>query len=157
LDGGQILQAVLWFIIGRVWSLRVVSTLGLVVGLTIGALCLMSQNGSFALLALFVIWRSAAGWRLAHGLSQQLSAPRHAGYACPACGAAPPAGEYWTCAKCHHRFDTFAEAAACPGCGDTFAETQCPACHARHPLEAWMSDAPLAESGAAESPFRNHV
>ena len=157
LDGGQVLQAILWFVVGRVWSLRIVSALGLVVGLTIGALCLLARNGSFALLALFVIWRSAAGWRLAHGLSQQLAAVRHTGYACPACRSAPPAGEFWACAKCHRRFDTFAEFATCPGCGDSFAETQCPACHARHPLEAWMVGTPFAPDETAESPLGSQV
>ena len=34
LDGGQTLQAVLWFVLGRAWSLLVVSMIGLVVGAT---------------------------------------------------------------------------------------------------------------------------
>lgn len=145
LDGGQILQAILWFVLGRVWSLKIVSVLGMVVGLALAAVCLFARKDLLLLMSLFVVWRSFAGWQQARGLSQLLSAPRHTGHACPECGAAPPVGEYWLCGKCRSRFDTFAEGGACPGCGGQFNETQCPACHARNPLADWLNEAPFAK------------
>ncbi|HJT35533.1 MAG TPA: site-2 protease family protein [Pirellulales bacterium] len=145
LDGGQILQSILWFIVGRVWSLKIVSVLGMVVGVVLAALCLYARLAWLTLMSVFVVWRSFAGWQQAQALSRMLDAPRHAEYACPSCGASPPSGEYWLCGKCHTRFDTFAERGICPGCGGNFKDTQCPACHARHSIDRWLL-APIIEA-----------
>lgn len=149
LDGGQILQSILWFIVGRVWSLKIVSVLGMVVGVVLAALCLFFGQLWLTLMSVFVVWRSFAGWQQARALSRMLDAPRHAECACPSCGAAPPSGEYWLCGKCHTRFDTFAERGVCPGCGGNFKETQCPACHARHSIDQWLWATPATDPRTA--------
>jgi Zn-dependent protease len=138
LDGGQILQAALWFLIGRADSLLVVSILGMIVG---GCVMLLSFLGSFFLLILsaFVLLTATAGFRHGLMLSRLLRAPHHKDAACPSCGFSPPAGNYWTCDECGTRFDTFHCRAQCPGCGKLFRTTMCPECFQRHPIGEWFS------------------
>ncbi|HEV3446018.1 MAG TPA: site-2 protease family protein, partial [Gemmataceae bacterium] len=71
LDGGQMLQAVLWFFIGQARSLTVAGILGLVgaagvIALAIGRL----QNQWLALVAFFVAWQAWKGFRLGTKLQQ---------------------------------------------------------------------------------------
>lgn len=65
LDGGQILQALLWFMIGRARSLQIVSGLGLLAGAAIGVLALMAGELFLVFIALFVVWQAYNGWRVA--------------------------------------------------------------------------------------------
>lgn len=151
LDGGQTLQALLWFVIGRAWSLLVVSSIGLVVGVLLVGLCLWSREIWLAVISLFIASRGWAGFRQGRALARMMSAERHTEFACPACSMSPPAGDYWACGRCHTRFDTFAHLGNCPGCGGQSLETQCVHCHVRHPLAQWMTgrrtlDAPIDAS-----------
>ncbi|HEV3345365.1 MAG TPA: M50 family metallopeptidase [Pirellulales bacterium] len=153
LDGGRILQAVLWFIIGRAWSLRIVGALGFVAGLGFVALALASGEWWSALIALFIASHSVGALRLAQIVSRTARAPRRAGFACPACSASPPQGEFWMCHKCRTQFDTFQHLALCPGCGEDFAVTQCPACQAQHPLPDWVVGSDTVEARVADRAF----
>ncbi|MCC7146353.1 MAG: site-2 protease family protein [Phycisphaeraceae bacterium] len=66
LDGGQTLQAILWFMIGRVRSLRVSAVIGLIVGVAAAGLMLFwKQEFWLALIAVFVVMRSWQGLRMA--------------------------------------------------------------------------------------------
>ncbi len=152
LDGGQILQALLWFVIGRAASLVVVSILGLVgAGLLFlwSGLNLASAAADnvfwlvFMAMAVFMALRSLSGLGLARALWRRQHAPRHEDLACPSCGSAPLKGEFWTCDRCHVHFDTFAEGAVCPWCNTRFEETTCPDCYRRHPIAAWSLSRPL--------------
>jgi Zn-dependent protease len=138
LDGGQIVQALLWFVIGRANSLMVVSVLGLVCGIGILGLAVLAGEWWFGLLAMFIAMRSWAGFQQARGLAKLAKLPRYRGLACPSCGAAPLKGPFWRCNQCHEAFDTFAEGAACPNCGQRFPTTACPECHQKHPIELWV-------------------
>jgi Zn-dependent protease len=137
LDGGQIVQSLLWFVIGQARSLWVVSLFGLVVATGLVCLSLWIQSVWFVLMAGFMAMRCWSGFQLSRAMLRILNAPRRPEFRCPACGVSPPIGEVWTCGQCHARFDTFAQQAVCPRCGGQFPVTQCPACHARSPLEAW--------------------
>jgi Zn-dependent protease len=137
LDGGQIVQALLWFIIGRVYSLMTVSIIGLVVGGALIVVTLAQQNWWFAIIAVFVAMQSLNGFRVARLLAQRARAPRHNELHCPSCGMSPLAGSYWRCSQCGDTFDTFANRAACPNCGQRFPITACTECGERHPIEAW--------------------
>src|SRR5947199_199572 len=95
LDGGQILQALLWFVIGRVKSLLVVSVIGLVVAAVAIVVALAERETWFVILAAFVALRSWAGFRYARVLAAAEAIPRRPGVACPSCGAHPPVGPYW--------------------------------------------------------------
>jgi Zn-dependent protease len=65
LDGGQILQALLWFVIGRARSLMVSGTLGLAgaAGAIVLALVRL-QDQWLALMAVFVAWQAWRGFRM---------------------------------------------------------------------------------------------
>jgi Zn-dependent protease len=65
LDGGQILQALLWFVVGRARSLMVSGIIGLVgaAGLIVLAVVRLQDNW-LAFVALFVAWQAWRGFRL---------------------------------------------------------------------------------------------
>jgi DNA-directed RNA polymerase subunit RPC12/RpoP len=65
--------------------------------------------------------------------------PRREGFACPNCGAKPPAGALWRCAECKQAFDTFQSMGVCPHCGSQFPNTMCTECQQMHPLGEWMA------------------
>jgi Zn-dependent protease len=136
LDGGQILHALLWFIMGRVRSLIAVSVIGLVCGAIVIALALMYHEIWLMLVAAFVVLRCIVGLNQAKMLSNLLNGPRHENVRCPACGEAPFCAKIWMCDDCRTRFDTFDDP-SCPGCGRSFPTIMCPVCHKRSPKDAW--------------------
>ncbi len=72
LDGGQILQALLWFVIGQAKSLMVSGIVGFVAAAGVIFLALVRlQNRWLAVLAIFVAWQAWRGFRFGarlHGL-----------------------------------------------------------------------------------------
>jgi Zn-dependent protease len=70
LDGGQILQSLLWFAIGFAKSLRVTAFFGLVVAVLGGAWMLYMQNYWLVAMAIFIGWRAWHGYRVALMLAQ---------------------------------------------------------------------------------------
>src|SRR6266851_9134963 len=60
LDGGQIVQALLWFIVGRARSLWIVSVLGLLVGFGMISLALSARELWLGIVAAFIALRSWA-------------------------------------------------------------------------------------------------
>ncbi len=150
LDGGQILYALLWFVMGRAHALLVVSIVGFVGAAGLGALaCLAAGSGVpgavfLAVMAVFLGFGSAAGVRRAQALARALGGPRHANFSCPACGAAPPVGEYWLCKHCGSRFDLFEHLGICPGCGQRFGTASCPYCQYQGRFETRGRELPAA-------------
>ncbi len=137
LDGGQILQSILWFFIGPAQSLTVAATIGLVGA---GAVLLLAlSRGDFWLifLALFAGSRSWLGIQQAKSMAQALSLPRHGAFRCPACAEPPPAGAFWRC-SCGNLFDPFAAGGQCPGCRSAHGVAGCPFCGAVSPYAGWM-------------------
>jgi Zn-dependent protease len=79
LDGGQILQALLWFPLGEIRSLQIASVLGLVGAVILAALALLSgimQPLWVAVMAFFLISRAIAGWQYAKALVAEEAARR---------------------------------------------------------------------------------
>lgn len=151
LDGGQIVQALLWFLIGRAASLMVASILGLVcvVG---GAAAMLALGGTdiwLLVILAFMGLRCVSGFQQAQALSRMARMPRHEGLACPSCGQPPLRGPLWQCHHCGSRFDTFASGAACPQCGMQFDSTSCPECGGRFAIGAWLPPAQSAGEPAA--------
>ncbi len=143
LDGGQILQALLWFAIGRARSLMVVSVIGMVVGVgvllaALGLGHLHAADLWLGAIAVYVVFRAAVGFREARLLSQVLSGPRHKGASCPACGAAPVQGEHWGCGRCGISFDPFTHRGVCPKCGYRFDTIRCLDCYQTSPVDEWF-------------------
>jgi len=65
LDGGQILQALLWFVIGRARSLMVSGIIGLAVAVGVIVLAVVHlQDTWLAIVALFVAWQAWRGFRI---------------------------------------------------------------------------------------------
>jgi Zn-dependent protease len=137
LDGGQILQAVLWFVVGRASSLLVVSVIGMVGAVGLVGVAIVAGSWWIGLIAAFAAFRCWAGFRQARFLAQLESAPRHRDAVCPSCDAHPLKGPFWVCDECHTRFDAFTHQAECPGCGKRSSTTACPECRRAHPLWAW--------------------
>jgi Zn-dependent protease len=77
LDGGQILQALLWFVIGQARSLMVAGIIGFVAAAGVIILALVRlQDRWLALVAIFVAWQAWRGFRLGgklHGLQPTLN------------------------------------------------------------------------------------
>jgi Zn-dependent protease len=61
LDGGQILYALLWFIVGRVRGLRIASVVGIIGGLVALLLAVRSGYWWLGLIAVFIILRANVG------------------------------------------------------------------------------------------------
>ena len=65
LDGGQILQCLLWFAVGYVRSLLVAAFVGLVVGVVGGVAAFLSQQIWLVVMAVFIVWQAWNGFRTA--------------------------------------------------------------------------------------------
>ena len=138
LDGGQILRSLLWFVLGPARSLMVTTVLGFFgVALLIGIAVWMNSIW-FGILSVFILLNCWSGFQQARQLARALDGPRHAGFACPACQAAPVSGPFWICGRCRTHFDTFATQAVCPQCGTQFPITHCAECGTSSPMGQWM-------------------
>ena len=138
LDGGQILRSLLWFVVGRARSLMAAAIIGLVGVAGFIILAIWMQSIWFGVLSVFILMNCWTGLRQAQALSRLAKLPRHDGFACPWCKAAPPVGNYWKCGQCGQPFDTFRTQAVCPQCAAQFAATKCLDCGRAHPMSEWM-------------------
>ena len=158
LDGGQILQALLWYPLGRWESLRVVGVLGMFLGgiLFVGGVFLFLLGalrgggeslfgGMVAIIALFIALRSFVAYQQASAGLALLALPRHETCACPACGVAPPKGAFWVCEHCETRFDLFAGRGRCSSCGAWYLAPACVHCHRKAHIDRWFDPNSTAE------------
>jgi len=142
LDGGQILQSLLWFVIGRSKSLLIVSVIGMVATAGIILYAVLKLEFWIGIIAAFAAYRCWVGFQQARILAQLENAPRHRDAACPSCDAHPLQGRYWRCDECGTMFDTFVTEAQCPHCGEHYESTACVECGKAHPIWAWYSQSP---------------
>jgi Zn-dependent protease len=147
LDGGKILYALLWFVIGRARSLQVVSITGFLGAAALIGVSVKFGNRWLIIMALFIAFQAWAGFQQAGILRRRLEMPRHVGFICPTCGMAPPCGSFWRCGQCGVAFDTFDFQSQCPNCHERFAETGCPECGRSHPMEQWYPSVQPAPAG----------
>jgi Zn-dependent protease len=143
LDGGQILRALLWFVIGRARSLMVATIIGFVGVAGFVILALRMQSVWFGVLSVFILMNCWKGLQQARALSRILKSPRHAGFACPSCKTAPPIGNYWVCGQCKNQFDSFQTQAVCPSCSTQFNVTGCFDCGGLRPMSEWIVTSPV--------------
>jgi Zn-dependent protease len=71
LDGGQILQALLWFPLGEIRSLQIASMIGLIGAIILAAWALLSgimEPFWVAVMGFFLISRAIAGWQYAKAM-----------------------------------------------------------------------------------------
>lgn len=143
LDGGQILRSLLWFAVGRAQSLMVTSIIGFVgVALLIG-LAVLTPSVWLGVISAFILLNCWGGLLQARALARAAKSPRHEGFACPACQAVPPVGNFWLCGRCRKPFDTFATRAVCPHCGEQFPVTRCVDCGNMRPFNEWILPPPF--------------
>ena len=153
LDGGQILQSILWFFIGPHRSLTVAATIGLLAsGGGVVVLVTYWPDPFLIVLSLFLVSRSWQGLKQAKAMAAVLAVPRHAGTRCPACYEPAPLGNYWRC-RCGLPFDPFATAGSCPQCGTRQEKTSCPLCGDLSPHIAWLTIAEGPVPQAASRPI----
>jgi Zn-dependent protease len=138
LDGGQILRALLWFVMGRGRSLMVATILGLIGVAGFIGLALWRQDVWYGAIAVFMLMNCWSGLQHARALLRLAKLPRRDGFLCPTCKTAPPVGEFWKCGKCSQPFDIFQNHAICPHCSSQFPQTKCLDCGRLHPLNDWM-------------------
>jgi hypothetical protein len=142
LDGGQILRSLLWFVVGFARSLMVAVVIGFVGVAGLLFLAAWTHSGWLGILAVFILMSCWGGLRQAQALSRMTKLPRHEGFACPSCKAAPPVGKFWKCSRCAEAFDTFQTRAICPHCAAQVGVTPCPYCRAKSPSSDWIIPAP---------------
>ena len=130
LDGGKILWAVLWFIIGMGRALMVASVIGMIGAGAILLYAISTSDLWLMAIAMFAAFQAWIGFKNARELRRRQTLPRRSGMACPACGKAPPIGPYWICSTCRARFDAFDHPNACPGCGKPHKWNTCLDCGA---------------------------
>jgi Zn-dependent protease len=137
LDGGQILQCLLWFAFGRARSLMIAASIGLVGLAGLIALALYARVWYLGVMCGFVLLYCWSGLQRARALSRLAAAPKYPGLACPACKEAPPIGASWRCGRCGQGVDVFATQAVCPNCGAQIAAVPCFTCGTVSPIQAW--------------------
>ena len=124
LDGGQILRALLWFVLGRARSLMATTLIGFVGVAGLIALAIWARSAWFGILSFFILMNCWSGLRQARALARIAKLPRREGFSCPSCKESPPVGNFWVCRKCRQAFDTFQTRAVCPHCSAQFAVTK---------------------------------
>jgi len=142
LDGGQILQALLWFMFGRARSLMITVVIGFIGGAGLILAAIRVQDLWFGILCVFILINCWGGLKQARVLARLAKLPRRAGFACPSCKQAPIVGPIWRCEKCLQPFDIFESRAGCPHCGAQYAVTRCPECGRAFPLAEWLTAPP---------------
>ncbi len=146
LDGGQILQSLLWFSLGRARSLMVTTVIGFVGVAGLAAVAILTMQVWFGVISVFILLNCWRGLMQARLLAQVAKLPRRSGFACPGCRQAPVIGRFWKCGSCLQSFDTFETQAVCPYCGACFPVTRCPDCGSAHPLNEWLLAPPVTAS-----------
>ena len=141
LDGGQMLQALLWLVMGRARSLLVAAAIGVLTALGILVVAIVERSLVWGIMAGFGLLFCLAGIQGARALLRMLDAPRRQELGCPACGAAPPRGDLWTCLRCWARLDVFATGGNCPNCSTPLTSVLCPECGRFRPYTEWHPEA----------------
>lgn len=149
LDGGQILRSLLWFPLGRARSLLIAVVVGFVGVMGLGYVAVRASDWILGAIALFILWSCWGGLQHGWTLWQASKLPRHAGFRCPWCHAAPPIGTFWRCGVCQEPFDSFATSGVCPRCQAQFDGLMCRDCGRMHRLSDWTLPAPTTAAARA--------
>jgi Zn-dependent protease len=138
LDGGQILRALLWFVVGPAQSLMAATVIGLVASAGALLICLRLGDVWLTVIAAFAAWQSWMGLQQARRWMALHRLPRHLHAQCPHCRAHPPAVPGWRCQTCGSGFDILAARGQCPTCGATGQPMICPECGNAAPVASWV-------------------
>jgi Zn-dependent protease len=143
LDGGQILHSLLWYIFGRVNSLKIAAIIGFIgVGCALLA-AFWLKSVWIGILAVFILMNCWSAMKHARVAGRIAELPRREGFVCPSCRIQPPRGILWLCPQCQKPFDIFEMHAACPYCGALFTAIPCPECHEAASMNEWSQSPQL--------------
>jgi hypothetical protein len=146
LDGGRILQSLLWFLLGRSRALAVSAGVGLFAAAALLVFTMLSKLWWFALVAAFLLFGSFAGLKTALVLLRIDRLPRRVDRFCPRCHALPPVGECWRCDACRTTIDLF-DQGVCPECGILFSCAMCTECGQLSSMSEWCRAEAIPEAG----------
>ncbi|HKF48361.1 MAG TPA: site-2 protease family protein [Terracidiphilus sp.] len=150
LDGGQILRALLWFVLGRARSLMLVTVFSFAGVAAVIAFAVLKQSAWAFVIAIFMLLNCWGGLKHARAMLRAAKLPRRPGFACPSCGSGPPIGPFWICQQCSNPFDTFQSGGVCPTCSARGAATQCIDCGRSAPIEQWVTGRPATSPPVIE-------
>jgi Zn-dependent protease len=138
LDGGQILRALLWFVMGPARSLLVAAVIGLIGAGAVLVLAAWLGDVWLVVLAVLGATQSWNGYRQAR-MMLAMASGRVAGVTyCPACGAA--VSSMCRCG-CGQAYDSLVYGGRCPRCGLASEVGVCPACGQASAIGAWRESA----------------
>ena len=115
-----------------------VSVIGFIGVAGLFLLALIERSVWLGIMAGFILINCWQGLNQARVLARVAKLPRHEGFACPSCKAAPPMGPLWRCAKCGNGFDMLSGGATCPHCGAQYQSVPCLDCTEARPISDWM-------------------
>ena len=104
LDGGQILQSLLWFVLGRARSLQAATVVGFIGAAGFTVVALYRESPIVFIMTALLFSNGLSSWRQARILLNIAALPRRTGFACPGCGMAPLIGPFWHCSQCRRAF-----------------------------------------------------
>jgi Zn-dependent protease len=137
LDGGQILQALLWYPLGKARSMMAATVIGFIGGIGLIGLAIWQQSFWIGIMTFFLLSNCWRGYQQALQLRKFEQLPRRPEFACPVCRVAPPRGAYWLCPQCRQAFDPFVTSAVCPHCNAVLELTICPDCGSARAHRSW--------------------
>lgn len=140
LDGGQILQSLLWFCFGRAAGLAIAASIGLLAGAALLILALSYREWWLAIMMGFLSLGSWRGLKQARVLFTLSRAERRTDRVCPQCDTPSPVGAFWICSGCRAPADAFDSGGACPKCQQNFTVIPCPRCSKTSPADSWNTD-----------------
>jgi uncharacterized protein (TIGR03067 family) len=151
LDGGRVLHALLWLLLGRARGLMGATVVGLSTALVLLVVASVERSLLWGIIAGFGVLFSLVGLQGARALIRMRAAPRRKEAACPGCGVLPPLGKFWACLRCWVPFDVFENGGNCPNCSTPLTAVSCPECGLSRPYAAWQPG--ITPSAALNPPW----
>lgn len=151
LDGGRLLQAVLWRWMSRPTARAVAAGIGIIGAAGLGALAIEGEAWWLGFVALFLLLGAFGGISHANQLVLMKRAERRTTWACPNCGNSPPVGSFWRCGHCAASFDLFAPS-PCPKSLSHAAAVSCPECNRHLTADEWVATDSASARPEPESP-----
>jgi Zn-dependent protease len=152
LDGGKILYALLWFVLGQARSLLVATVLGFIGIAGLFVFAIWTQSLWRIAICVFIGLNCFQGFRQAREMLRINKAPRREDFHCPLCKISPPIGDFWNCGKCRKKFDLFATEHVCPHCSTKYGAAACFNCGMVSRLNEWSASSASPEAPPSQPP-----
>lgn len=138
LDGGRLLQAVLWLVLGRARSQGLISAVSFLGWCTLSVFCWRADDAPGAGICLFAACVALQGAAWSWFFARQSRSPRRSTLQCPICRVSPPVGDFWRCGQCEEFCDAFSDDPTCAGGGPHRTEATCPTCGRELRRDRWV-------------------